>query len=678
LNLTFASFFLTLRLCVKSLAFYPFVRSPVFIDNQSYSPKLSEIPTMRRPRFLLHVLLALMLSATAAFAQSTTETLETLGGYPCPDSDFTCVRLTVPLDHFADRSPTIEVIFAVLPATGERKGMFVTATGGPGTTGLASADSYTGGFDPSIPEHFDIVFFEQRGFNFQCVDAAAAYYLTDTQADTPEHEAALIDDAHAFADACIAETGAPDDTLAYYGTRQAVEDLDAFREAIGDDKLWLYGESYGTQYAQQYAAAHPDRLAGLILDGTVDATLSATEFLRQQAQAFNDVLIQTMDACDQDEACAADTGGDALAIYDDLAAELATAPISFSFPLASGKTEQRTFTLSDLENAAAGFLYAEGSRVILQRALAAASHGDLVPLARMAYNYLVIDPETLEPLPDETFSNALYYTVNCVDYPYFSGTPDERAEAYVRAGDTADDKIPRMSSIFYDSLPCAFWDGVSDQPRLGALTAEGIPTLVLGSTADPATPVGNGEAVYSRLSDGYLITTEGGPHVTFGYGNACPDDLITAFLVDDQMPAERETRCDGEIAYPYAAIAPVDASDYAYSLEALDSAYLEIYFMPDYYYWDTATPFSAGCTYGGSVTFEPSDRGAALMLDGCAFSQGFSMTGTGEDNFFDDFSTVLNVHVSGLAEGDLVYIWDAEGNVSVTGTYDGKEVDLSA
>ena len=50
----------------------------------------------------------------------------------------------MPLDHFdpANRE-TIDVVFGVLPATGERKGMFVTATGGPGTSGLTSANSYT-------------------------------------------------------------------------------------------------------------------------------------------------------------------------------------------------------------------------------------------------------------------------------------------------------------------------------------------------------------------------------------------------------------------------------------------------------------------------------------------------------------------------------------------------------
>ena len=129
---------------------------------------------------VLCLLLMVSLSvASTVHAQGTTkDILDNMGGYPCPDSDFTCVKLTVPLNHFAkDRPQTIDVVFGVLPATGERKGMFVTATGGPGTSGLASADSYTATFDASIPEHYDIVFFDQRGSylsgNLQCPNAVA-------------------------------------------------------------------------------------------------------------------------------------------------------------------------------------------------------------------------------------------------------------------------------------------------------------------------------------------------------------------------------------------------------------------------------------------------------------------------------------------------------------------------
>ncbi len=614
-----------------------------------------------------------------ASGAETAAILERLGGAPCPDSDFTCVTLTVPLDHFDPSNPaTIEVVFGVLPASGERRGMFVTATGGPGYSGLSAADSYTAAFDPSIPEHFDIVFFDQRGLGasggLQCVEAAAAYYRADLRTEAPEQEAATIAAARTFAQDCLAEMGHAD-WLPFLGTRQAVEDLEAFRQAIGDEKFWLYGESYGTQFAQTYAAAHPDHLAGLILDGAVDLTLSGVAFYEQQAQAFNDILLATLEACNADADCAADVGGDAVAVYDNLVARLEDGPIPFTFPLPSGGRAQRRFTLADLEAAVANYLYSENSRMILQRAIAAAARDDLVPLARMLYEALGLDPETERPVLDPTWSDAVYYGVECNDYAYFSGSPEERAMAYIRAGDAVDARVPRLASIFYGDLPCAFWPVEAD-PRPAPLVAEGIPTLVLGATADPATPVSNGISIYNRLADGYLITTEGGAHIIFGRGDPCPDDTVTAFLVDGVLPPQREMTCSGVVAGAYVPLAPADASTFADPLEALASADDEMYYLPEYYYWDYVTPTSVGCPYGGTFAFSATDEGEAYTLTDCAFSAGFVMTGGGSYNS-DSGLFRLDVTVSGLAEGQLTYTRDAEDNLHVTGEYAGQTVDIS-
>jgi len=623
-------------------------------------------------------------SVAEAPRESTETILARLGGYPCPDSDFTCGKLSIPLDHFAPAGgKTIEVVFAVLPATGERKGMFVTANGGPGASGLMTADSYTSTFDPSIPEHFDIIFFDQRGVGasggLQCAQAAADYYLTEANTAAPEGEAALTVAAQTFAQDCVSEMGNPE-ILPYMGTSQAIEDLESFRQAMGDDKFWLYGESYGTQFAQTYAAAHPDHLAGLILDGTVDLTLSGTDFLVEQAAAFDNTLRMTLQACNDDPACADEMGEDAVAVYENLAARLRASPKPFDFPLPSGGVAQREFILGNLETAASGYLYSEGARMIFLRALATyARNGDLAPMARVFYDALSLDPETLAVVPDPSYSDGVYYSVECQDYVYFSGTPAERAEAYLRAGDPVDASLVHFSSIFYGDFPCVFWPTERQElTRPLYLRAEGIPTLVLGATADPATPLANGISVYQHLADGYMVTEEGGPHVIFNWGSSssCPDALVTAFLVNGKLPDQRETTCYGVVTRAYVTLAPSNAADFENPLEALDTVYTEIYYLPEYYYWDVETPTSVGCPYGGTLAFEPSDVGESFTLTGCAFSQGFIMTGTGVYNYEEDeFS--LDVAVTGLAGGHLVYTRADDGTLSVTGVYAGSSVDLS-
>ncbi len=558
--------------------------------------------------------------------------IEQMEGTPCPnDSAFTCVTLTVPVDHFdPNNTATMEVVFALLPATGERRGMFVTAVGGPGYSGVGVADDYTSYFDETITENFDIVFFDQRGIGLSqgmyCDDATLAYYTADFMTDTPENEANAIEVARQFAQDCTAEVSQPE-LLPYLGTRQAIEDLELFRQAIGDERFWLYGESYGTQFSQTYAAKYPQYLAGLILDGVVDLTLEVQDYYVEQAQAFSDALTATLQVCNANSECADDLGGSAVSSFDLLYERLASNPVTTRFPRPDGQSVDRTFTATDLETVAADAVYGESGRMHFLRALGAANiQNDFVPLLRLKYQVLGIDPITEEPLPDPLFSTAAYYAVECNDYNFFSGTPDERAEAYMRAGDAVDESVERLSSVFYGDLPCVFWPTQGEQTRPEPLVAEGVPTFILNATMDPATPVQQGYEVFSRLNDAYQITMEGGPHVIFGRGNDCPDVAVTEWMVNGTLPTEREDTCDGRVIAPYVPLSPTEIDNIEEGMNALD---IELSFTGEYRYWDLKDLLTVGCTYGGTVEFVPTETGELWNMNDCAMFRNFTVSGTG-------------------------------------------------
>lgn len=637
------------------------------------------------------VSIVLPVSRPAAQARGASRASLIANGQKCPASEFTCITVKAPLDHFGPSPYTkemIEVVFGILPARNPamRKGMLVTAVGGPGGSGLQAADSYAATFDKSIREVFDLVFFDQRGVGlsggFDCSEAVAKYYQTDGRARTVEQEEAIVNAASTFASECLKKLPSPQ-RLKFYGTRQAVEDLEVFRKLIGDDLIWLYGESYGTQFAQWYAAAHHDRVRNLILDGAVDLTLSGPEYLRDATQAFNNVLVTTLKACNATRPCRRDMGGDAVKVYDQLTRRLDQAPAQFKFPLPgvpNGKTVERALTLSDLETAVAGFLYSEGERMLLQRALASAANDDLAPLARLSYSALGLDPVTLKPIPDPSYSDAAYYVVTCNDYDYFAsaGTPGARAQAYLRFGDAIDKKVPRMNSALYGDLPCVFWPRGDAPPKYNPGFSTLLPTLILGATADPATPVGQGRAIFDRVSNAYLITTQGGAHVTFNRGNACPDDLVTRLLVKGKLPTQAETRCDGVIATIYTPIAPADARAFDDALEAMRSAENEILYSPEYYYWDQQRETSVGCVHGGSFSFvlaPQREDETRFTLINCAFSEGFALTGEGRYDAQQDRFT-LSVNVKGNQSGKLDYLREGS-SYQVTGTLDGKPVKLT-
>ncbi len=147
-------------------------------------------------------------------------------------------------------------------------------------------------------------------------------------------------------------------------------------------------------------------------------------------------------------------------------------------------------------------MYSEGDRMMFTRALAAyASNQDLIPLARLLYIDMGLDPQTLDVIPYPFYSDAVFFGVECQDYGYPGDTPQEKANYYLDAADPFETSIPYLASIIYGDLPCAYWPGAtSDLTRPNYLLAEGVPTLVLGATADPATPVGNGISVYQHLA----------------------------------------------------------------------------------------------------------------------------------------------------------------------------------
>ena len=386
------------------------------------------------------------------------ERLRELGGVPCEDAGgFTCVTLAVPLDHFDPVNPeTIDLVFAIAPATGERKGMFVQAfPGGPGGEGIPYATRDY--FAPAIWSSYDIVFFDQRGVGLsnplECKTTFATYFLAylneddnlgEEGYDTPEEQQAAIEDARSFVDECIAEIGVDPAQLQFFITEQVAEDLEAFRQAIGDDQFMLYGVSYGTSVAQAYARADPEHLSGLILDGTIDTTLSGEEAADSQWEAFNRVLLEVFEACDADRPCSSLFDGSAQAAYDDLAQKLADGPIVYDYLFPGGRKVQHTFTLHMMDYTVTYQLYGLESRMELMRALAAARKGNMIPMARLFFDAAEIDPETGEYLGDPYFSDTMLYVVWCGDDAVFSGTGEERSAQIMEEIQKHNGLIPRL------------------------------------------------------------------------------------------------------------------------------------------------------------------------------------------------------------------------------------------
>ena len=495
--------------------------------------------------------------------------LKAAGAKACTDKDkagWLCLDLEVPLDHFDPaNTKKIKVGFAIHQAPNKtRQGMFVNATGGPGYSGLDEPDDYTS-TDKRITAAFDIVHFDLRGVGrsgkLGCKPAAKAFYAGGLRAASKADDDALVTKSRTFAQDCVTQMGIPKADVQFYNSRQAIEDVDALRALMEEDKITLYGLSYGTQFMQTYARFHADHVRALVIDGSVDLSLSHLDYMKNLNSGIALLLDKTLTTCAADAACAsgfttapgATAKARAFAAYDAVAAKLEAGAVKIPFKRKSGKVEQRTYTRKDFDTTTFNAMGDPDGRRDLPRALAAAfQRDDFAPTLALSYAAAGIEPETAgltgSAGADEGMSDAIYYAFTCNDYGKDGQTEAATLKNYLDVGQSIRAASPRILAPYYGDLPCVFWPSTHVEEPVPVLAAAGVPIIVVGATGDGATPYNMGESVFHGLADGYLVTVEGEKHVMFGRGNECVDKPIIEFFLTGQRPQKRETHCEGVFA----------------------------------------------------------------------------------------------------------------------------------
>ncbi len=629
-----------------------------------------------------HAVLLLGLLASPVFAETSLQDAASgLSLFPCEMSTLSCTALTVPLDHRAnDPSQTLEITFALSFASSESKGILFYFVGGPGGSGLASADAYISAFDPSLTANMDIVFVDQRGtgpvHGLACPTAQARFDTAPVSLDDPE--AALVI-ARGFVTDCTAELDA-NALLSVVTTDQAIRDSEAFRQAIGAPKVWLYGESYGTQLVQAYATQFPAAVRGVILDGVVDLTLSAEAFYRRYTLAAEALLAETFTLCDALPACAADMPGGAAQAYDDLARRLAQAPAPVAYPLADGTQVTRQLTTALLEANAFYALYSPEGRAEFLRTLAAASRGNLVPTLQLGYLNMYIDAETEIGFQDPGWFGAAYYAITCSDYGSGDGTPDERARHILDEARTFAPDAPRLLRSYYmERVACALWPHQGPDARPAPFAGGDWPTLVLNGDHDPITPISMAYSVLDDATNAYGVFMQGGPHVIWGRGFACPDTIVQALLYDGTLPGAREQICVQDAMAPYKPLTLTDPAQVTDAFTVARAVETELFSLIPLSGWDGTHPATFGCPFGGSLSAMATDRGTDYRFAACRFWPDLAVDGSGTEVTIDDATPglTLDLAVSGSQTGQLAYRYsDTDQAWSLSGTWNGQPAAL--
>ena len=206
---------------------------------------------------------------------------------------YECASFSRPLRRAEPDGPQVELALFRLPATGtsqERIGTLFFNPGGPGAPGHTSA--YKGRLLPEeVRRAFDFVIWDPRGLGQSrpaLADCAVA--MPQRPATGPvDWQRVLTQRQRELAASnrdCIARHR---NLIPQMGTVEAAHDLDALRQAVGDDRLSFWGISYGTVIGSTYAALFPGRVRALVLDGNVDPWIDLGG-LRHSATAPDDAI----------------------------------------------------------------------------------------------------------------------------------------------------------------------------------------------------------------------------------------------------------------------------------------------------------------------------------------------------------------------------------------------------
>lgn len=434
-----------------------------------------------------------------------------------------CATLGVPLDHAAPDGESIDIAVARAATADDalRIGSLVFNPGGPGGSGIEFLTNVAGVIPPELTERFDLVSFDPRGVGASAAIDCEVDFDDDVSLLAPGDDAgwdALVAEAERRVDTCTADSLALEP---YVGTNNAARDLDALREALGDDQLSYVGFSYGTRLGATYAELFPDRVRALVLDGAVKPTDDGALIGLEQGPGFDAALESFAAACDADTDCSLTEVGPTLEVYTGLVEEISEVG---DFPTDDG---DRVLTPGELTLGVAAALYSTQLWPVLADALLLAEtqqDGSLLQVLADTY---------LGRQPDGTYDNSQIsgLVVNCADDPRRPPSDEVRIQAELGA---------QASVYFADflraSTGCIGTVEAIDPIAIGP--AEGAaPILVIGTTGDPATPYQWSVEMADVLSSGVLYTVEADGHTAF-LSVPCVDDVVIDYLVDLELPGE--------------------------------------------------------------------------------------------------------------------------------------------
>ncbi|HEX6702653.1 MAG TPA: alpha/beta fold hydrolase [Gaiellaceae bacterium] len=468
---------------------------------------------------------------------------------PCGKGAVDCATVSVPLDRTGSTPGSVSLYVERLQALGAPRGVMFLVAGGPGQASAGAFDLESSGssFRDQFPG-YTLIAFDPRG-----TGRSGVLRCPELQADpsaSPSREQALVA-------RCAEEIGA---SRQFYSTREHADDIDAVRQALGVDKVALWGTSYGTQLAVSYALTYPTHVERLLLDSVADPAgrdpFSADD-LREMPKGLAELC--------PGSTCRAATPSFVRDVVT-LANRLGARSLQGAVPRPGGGRATVKFDGVDfLSGVVIDSDLNAGLTAELPAAVRAALHGRPRALLRLVQ----LDRESSVLAPEDLSMGLLAATV-CDDgpFPWQPLTPLTDRPALFSAAlgalpDGALGPFGKWAAQMGPAALCLLWPPQPAGRGIGAGPLPNVPVLVLSGSRDLRTPTAQAAAVAARFPQGRLLIVPGVGHSVLSADlTGCAESAVKTWLAGGTPP----TRCRRSPAF----VPPLAA--FPASVEALKPA----------------------------------------------------------------------------------------------------------
>lgn len=401
--------------------------------------------------------------------------------------------------------------FIILPALNPNPASdpIVVLDGGPGVGAAARVEMWALNLEKLRYER-EILLVDQRG-------TGASNPLPCHSIGDPESAQTYLKDMFPedYVKRCREELEEGND-LRYYHSTIAMADIDELREALGYERVNLYGVSYGGHSAIVYMNNFPHSVRSVLLEAPAVPSLLYPSNLASDTE---EVLERMFSDCEADPGCAADYPS----LRDEFYAilhQLQQGPVTVNItnPI-NGQPETVTFTHNNFIHGVRSLLY----NVYRQRWLPAfiywAYRGYYSPLVEWIVDQMYWTNKSL--------MDGLLLCVTCTEsIPYIDF---EQARADAQGTFIGTYRLDQQQEA------CELWVRGDLPVGFHELPVADIPTLIFTGELDPAVRPYNGQLLVDSLPNSLHYSIPNSGH---GMGMAwrdCLDDVVVQFILQGSV-----------------------------------------------------------------------------------------------------------------------------------------------